>query len=107
MLWTPPPCTPLFQNPGENTDASVVRLYLWSQGLIRSQHCWQAYGLGSGSGDTVQQKQLLAIGCFEYNIFVNRQDEKEIQANSSLLDCVYVVNDACAHMCVRITSAVD
>ena len=30
-----------------------------------------------------------------------------MQANSSLLDCVHVVKDACAHMCVRITDVVD
>ena len=30
-----------------------------------------------------------------------------VQANSLLLDCVPVVNEACTHMCVQITNVVD
>lgn len=64
-------------------------------------------GLVQGQVILCNRNSCWLLDVLSINIFVNRQDEKEIQANSSLLDCVHVVNGVCAHMCVRITSAVD
>ena len=64
-------------------------------------------GLVQGQVILCNRNSCWLLDVLSINIFVNRQDEMKIQANSSLLDCVHVVSDACAHMCVRITSAVD